>query len=156
MTTLAHFERCSVCQQQLHYFEYTHTIDIFGVPFCNRCAKARFKKATPYEKKLHAALRRAKIPALLQYDDGYKTVDIVIKESALYIEVDGPYHYSAEQQLRDSLRDVYSSKAGFETVRIPNSRVGQNIGELVKQIKALNDKRKPQRPRNNNGLQSLF
>lgn len=155
MTDPAHFERCADCDDQLHFFEYTRTIDLFGAPFCNPCAKTRLKKATAYEKKLHAALKRAKIPALLQYNDGNKTVDIAIKDAGLYIEVDGPYHKSLEQQLRDSLRDVYSRKAGFETIRIPNSRVVHSIADLVKQIKLLNDKKKSPR-QGKNGLQSLF
>lgn len=151
----ADFERCSVCQDHLHFLEYTYTIDQFGAPLCNPCAKARLKKATPYEKKLHAALRREKINALLQYTDGHKTIDIAIKDASLYIEVDGPYHQSLEQQITDSLRDLYSRKAGFDTIRIPNSRVHNSIADTVRQIKSLHDKKRSARNRND-GLQSLF
>lgn len=151
----AHFECCSKCNVPLYYSEYAYSIDHHGAALCNRCTKARQKKASPVEKKLNAALRKEKIPALSQYDDGHKTVDFAFKEIKLFLEIDGPYHEKLDQQLRDSMRDLYSRKAGFETIRISNSYVSRNIGDIVKRIKQLHN-HQPSTHDRKNGLRSLF
>ena len=80
------------------------------------------KKATEQEIKLFNALKKRGIECVLNYNDGYKTVDIAIKKSKIYIEVDGLYHYLRPKQLvADMKRSHYSSREGISTIHIFNS-----------------------------------
>lgn len=56
--------------------------------------------------------------------DGYKHIDIAIKEAKANIEVDGKHHNeSVQQALADLKRTFYSFKKGWVTLRIPNCLV---------------------------------
>ena len=72
--------------------------------------------------------------------DGYKTVDICIEKSKLYIEVDGKHHQEdAEQVVGDLWRDYYSNKNGYLTLHVPNRVFSstddfQNVTNVIRQI----------------------
>lgn len=54
--------------------------------------------------------------------DGHKHIDLAITKAKVNIEVDGRQHaLNPVQAFRDQMRDYYSSRKGFETIRIPNS-----------------------------------
>jgi very-short-patch-repair endonuclease len=96
-------------------------------------------KHTPTEqaKRLHDALLEHGITTELEYYDGYKTVDLCIKEARFYIEVDGLHHLTnADQIIADLKRDHYSDNEGFEMLHIPNAifkneRIFDSIVEAI-------------------------
>lgn len=62
-----------------------------------------------------------------QHWDGYKHVDIFIPAGNIYIEIDGPQHYtSVKQILSDFQRDHYSDDDGFHTLRIPSEAISKH------------------------------
>lgn len=140
MTGDPYFERCLICEEQLHYLQYVATLNHVGMSLCSPCEKVFEKKrknSSEEELKLYIALRKAHIPATLQHYDGYKTADIAITELNLYIEVDGKQHREAEQALTDLRRSVYSLSKDVVTLRIPNALVKDRIVETVRSIRNL-------------------
>jgi len=92
-------------------------------------------KITPEAKTLFDALIQAGIEAKLEHWDGHKHIDIFIPSAKLYVEVDGlPHLLSAKQIASDFLRDHYSDDEGFNTLRIPNVVVKENLGGVVRAI----------------------
>lgn len=69
-------------------------------------------------------LKKNGLKAELEKHDGFKTVDIVIENARVHIEVDGGHHnYSQKQALADLKRTFHSFKKGYLTLRIPNSLI---------------------------------
>jgi very-short-patch-repair endonuclease len=50
-------------------------------------------------------------------------VDFVCFERRLVIEVDGPTHEGADQQVKGRERDAWLSQLGFRVLRLPNDLV---------------------------------
>ena len=81
--------------------------------------KARY--TTRYSRLLRDELRRRGIEPIMEYYDGYKTVDLAILPARIYVEVDGIQHLNnPDQIIRDFKRDYYSLRDGFCTIRISN------------------------------------
>ena len=55
-------------------------------------------------------------------------------QSALIIEVDGPYHIR-HRKGRDRRRDMHFAAMGIRTVRVSNSAVMADVGAVVERIK---------------------
>jgi very-short-patch-repair endonuclease len=92
-------------------------------------------KITPEAKTLFDALIQTGIFAELEYWDGHKHIDIFIPAAKLYIEVDGlPHLLNPKQIASDFLRDHYSDDDGFNTLRLPNMVVKENLDGVVKAI----------------------
>ena len=78
----------------------------------------------------------------LEYDDGFKHVDIAIQWAKLYLELDGSQHaFSPEQMCTDDDRDKHSLKDGFVTKRIPNIWIDVDVDKLALSIATLANKR---------------
>jgi very-short-patch-repair endonuclease len=92
-------------------------------------------EVTPQAKTLFDALVNAGVYVELEHYDGHKKVDILIPRIKLFIEVDGVQHYTdPEQIMTDFLRDKYSQDDGYDTLRIPNEAVENNLDGIVKAI----------------------
>ena len=100
------------------------------------------KPASASAKLLYDALRSLNIEAILEYNDGHKTVDIAILDAKLFIEVDGLQHFTKpEQILRDFKRSHYSDGDDFRTFYVTNQIIEKYLNEvadaLVKVVEEL-------------------
>ncbi len=94
------------------------------------------RRPTEYTQTLKDALLAEGIPAKCECFDGYKHVDICIKPARIYIEVDGlPHVTNAKQIETDFKRDTRSEADGFDTLRIANAEIEQDLKHIVKAIK---------------------
>jgi hypothetical protein len=102
--------------------DFSH--EVYGVPLCIHHQILIYESMASQEAKaLFLALKINKVPAVLEYSDGFKTVDIAIP-GRLYIEVDEDQNRDADQALTDLLRTYHSwSKERIPTVRIPNALI---------------------------------
>jgi len=92
---------------------------------------------------LFDALTTAGIYAELEYWDGHKHVDMRIPDAYLYIEVDGLQHFTQPKQIAgDFLRDHYSDKDGYSTLRIPNAVVEVHLAKVVRAVLEVVSERK--------------
>ena len=113
-------------------------MDRMGMPLC----MGHQKTVTPQAIKLSRALENLGVEHTLEYDDGFKHVDIAIEWAKLYIELDGKQHgLSVKQMCADDDRDNYSQQAGFCTKRIPNTLVDENADKLAVSVAGLAYKR---------------
>lgn len=77
---------------------------------------------------MYFALRERGVPAQLEKDDGFKTIDIAVPSVKVNIEVDGQHHnYSSRQAMSDLKRTLHSYKKGYATLRIPNSLLRDDL-----------------------------
>ena len=100
------------------------------------------KPSSASAKLLYDALRSRNIEAILEYNDGHKTVDIAILNAKLFIEVDGLQHFTKpEQILRDFKRSHYSDGDDFRTFYVTNQIIEKYLNEvadaLVKVVEEL-------------------
>lgn len=76
----------------------------------------------------------------LEYFDGHKHIDIFIPKGKIYIEVDGPNHYTDHIQMADDFkRDEYSTADGFHTIHIPNRVVEADAMKIARAFKKMLD-----------------
>jgi very-short-patch-repair endonuclease len=84
-------------------------------------AKTLRRNMTEGEKRLWRELKDFKrhynIHVRKQSPIGPYIADFVIHEINLIIEVDGEHHFTEHGQIRDTIRDVWFTSQGFETLR---------------------------------------
>jgi hypothetical protein len=116
---------CLQCDKSITKGVSDFSKEVYGVTLCIRHQILIHESSASQEAKaLFLALKINKVPAVLEYSDGIKTIDIAIP-GKLYIEVDGVNHqYDADEALTDLLRTFHSwNKEKIPTIRIPNSLV---------------------------------
>ena len=65
--------------------------------------------SSEHSKLLYDSLVARGVNAVLEYNDGHKTVDIAVLDAKLFIEVDGLQHFTDPTQIiRDFKRSHYS------------------------------------------------
>ena len=129
---------CFVCKEIVSDQEYDYSMMHSGTVLCMKHQKT----VTPEAIKLSKALKNLEVQHTLEVYDGYKHVDIAIESAELYIELDGSQHgVSSKKMLADYNRDKHSRKAGYDTIRIPNIWVNQNVDRLANSISKLSMKR---------------
>ena len=85
-------------------------------------------QSTPEAKKLGNLLENLGQRVEFEKWDGHKHIDIAITDAKTNIEVDGSQHnLNPAQAFRDRMRDFYSSRKGFKTIRIPNSLLKDDV-----------------------------
>lgn len=100
------------------------------------------KTVTPQALKLSKALNDIDVKHILEYNDGFKHVDIAIEYAKLYLELDGSQHaFSPKQMCVDDDRDKHSLRDGYITKRIPNIWVDKDVDKLAVSIASLANKR---------------
>ena len=129
---------CSVCRESISGQVYDFSMNHFGAALCMNHQKT----VTPQAIKLSNALKALDVKHKLEHDDGFKHVDIAIESAKLYLELDGTQHgFSPNQMCVDDERDRHSKRDGFDTKRIPNAWVDQNVDRLAASIAVLVNKR---------------
>jgi len=100
------------------------------------------KRPTNEARKLSDALNGRGIQNKMEFDDGYKHIDIYIPSVRLCIEVDGEKHSrDTEQWFNDLERDLHSWNDGRSTIRIPNYYVDNYLNAVADTIaKIINEK----------------
>lgn len=98
-----------------------------------RRARANRKDPTRAEEKLWSLLRdRRLIKRKLrrQHPIGPWVADFACPAIKLAIEVDGPSHDTADQQVWDDMKTEYLRTSGWRVMRIKNADVYQAFGEV--------------------------
>lgn len=90
---------------------------------------------TPYEFKLKKALEKAGYKVIHNEPLGYYFPDLLIEEHKCICEVDGGYHTTDRQQLKDAYRTEYLNRQGYFVLRVSNDRVAANVDDVVSDIK---------------------
>lgn len=129
---------CTVCKEIISENVSRFSTDRFGAPLCLEHQKT----VTPQALRLSKALGDMGINHMLEYDDGFKHVDIAIDWAKLYLELDGSQHaFSPKQMCIDDERDKHSLETGFATKRIPNIWIDKDVDQLAVSIATLANKR---------------
>jgi very-short-patch-repair endonuclease len=101
-------------------------------------SSAMKKQSTKHERMLFDALIKDGVPAVLGYNDGYKTVDIAVPTVKLYIEVDGIQHFTDPRQiLSDLQRNHFSDGDDFRTFYATNQLVEKHCTEIARALAAV-------------------
>jgi hypothetical protein len=131
---------CLQCQKEIENAVYNYSTQNYGHALCKSC-QSWFKNVTSYSTatkesvNLYFALKKLQVPAFLEVNDGFKTVDISVPDAKVHIEVDGKHHtHNPNQALADLKRTVHALKDGFITLRVPNSLVQHNLDEAAKWV----------------------
>lgn len=91
--------------------------------------------ATPQAEMLYNALIKRGIKCEKEKWDGYKHIDIAITWAKINIEVDGNQHYTdPKQMIADYKRNYYSNLKGYQTIRLPNFIIEQDLDEVADSI----------------------
>ncbi len=101
--------------------------------------------SSEHSKLLYEALTARGVDAVLEYNDGHKTVDIAVLDAKLFIEVDGLQHFTDPTQIiRDFKRNHYSDGDDFSTFYVTNQiiyrcldQVADALVEVIKQRRQL-------------------
>ena len=102
-------------------------------------------KPTSHAKKLFVRLKEIGIKARLEVNDKFKTIDIVVADAMVNIEVDGSHHnLIADRAIKDLWRTYYSLKAQYVTLHIPNSAIRHDVETTAKIISRILIERKRQ------------
>jgi very-short-patch-repair endonuclease len=131
---------CTNCNIDIDERVYNYSNQVFRVTLCRTCQEwfrdiLNFTSATNESIELYFALRLRGVPAVLEKNDGFKTIDIAVPDAKVNIEVDGGHHnFNADQALRDLERTLFSFKKGFLTIRIPNALVRYNLNLAADKI----------------------
>lgn len=121
---------CLECNKDISYNEVNYSIEKFNIPLCighQEWLSYIQTISTPETIRLYFALKMRGVPAEIEKNDGFKSIDIAITEARINIEVDGGHHnYSNQQALSDLKRTYFSYLKGYYTIRIPNSLVNND------------------------------
>ena len=125
---------CSICKETISERVYRYSMDKFGKALC----REHQKTVTTQALKLSEALNEKGVNHVLEYDDGFKHVDIAIEWAKLYLEIEGVQHlYTPKQMITDYKRDKYSLKDGFYTIRIPNTIIQKDVRSVAECVSDL-------------------
>lgn len=116
--------------------------------YLKKFAKKNRNNMTKAEKLFEAWLYMNKIRFSKQYpisiiDDSeiYNSYIIDFKVGLYCIEIDGSYHNTDEQKIKDNKRDYLLNKVGYKVIRIKNDDVfSLNLNWLFEYIKPTNHK----------------
>lgn len=97
----------------------------------NQYCRQNRRKPTPAELHLKKELQRKGIIFRSQRPIDYYIVDFLIFMKAIVIEVDGGYHFTQEQRIKDQVRQRYIENKGFEVIRVTNKQVFDNDLEYM-------------------------
>ncbi len=123
---------CLECNKYITFGVIDYSVNSYGIPLCiehQQWINFMQTQTTCETIRLYFALKERGVPAKMEAFDGYKHVDIQIKDANVNIEVDGQHHnFDKEQALKDLKRTYHSFRDGILTLRIPNALVyNENI-----------------------------
>ena len=124
-------DSCMNCNEEIVETDLFTSTSQLGYPLCINChheLAPKVKKSTREALRLYFSLRRKGISAELEKFDGFKTVDIAIKDAKLNIELESRKpHYNPYEAIADLERDCLSFKKGYNTIRIPKELVAYDL-----------------------------
>lgn len=97
---------------------------------------------TAAQKKLAQGLREKKIPFQENQTVAGWEVDILIPSGYLAVEIDGFYHLSTAQQLKDEEKTAQLTAAGYHVLRFTNTEIHEDCAACVELISDLLEKYK--------------
>lgn len=70
-----------------------------------------------------------------QYIIGQYIVDFFFRQSMLIVEIDGGYHFTEEQQRKDTIRQDWLEHMGYKVLRFTNEEVLFDTDRVIENIK---------------------
>jgi very-short-patch-repair endonuclease len=70
-----------------------------------------------------------------QYIIGQYIVDFFFRQSMLIVEIDGGYHFTEEQQRKDTIRQDWLEHMGYKVLRFTNEEVMFDTDRVIENIK---------------------
>jgi hypothetical protein len=137
MITYNNNKNCLQCEVDIEEKVFSYSSFTLGHALCRKCQNwfrdiLDYSSATDEAIDLYFALKRRGVPAQLEKNDGFKTIDIAVPHAKVNIEVDGGHHnYSSWQAMSDLKRTLHSYKKGYTTLRIPNSLAKNDLEEAA-------------------------
>ncbi len=128
---------CFDCKKELTENERLVAWEFLGVNLCERhlhlMQRLIKRHETPREAiQLYYGLRAAGVAPMLEWWNGYKSVDIAISRVKLNLEVDTEYQMFTPGQVLATLEErMYSYKDGFTTIRIPHMLIRQCLSDTI-------------------------
>ncbi len=112
------------------------TADAFEYELLERFAKNNRRYGTEEENILWNILSGKKLGYKFrrQHIIGDFIVDFVCLKCRLIIEVDGKYHFTEEQIIKDRERTIYLESNGFTILRFTNEEIVANIDSVLETI----------------------
>ncbi len=136
MNKMAKF--CNNCKKKITEKQWKELEPIFGRGLCNVCRDEAAKKVTNPARNLFEAFKKEGFKVYLEKFDKHKHIDIVLIEHKINIEVDGKLHINdSVSALKDLERSLYSIKAGWFTIHIPNKIATYHAEKAVALIKNI-------------------
>jgi len=93
---------------------------------------------TAGERKLWSELKEFRrlygIHVRKQASIGVYTVDFVIHEHRLVVEVDGEHHFTPEGLAKDAIRDTWLSTVGYRVLRLNTGELDQSFDGCIVEI----------------------
>ena len=148
-------ERCKANLERKNIMFATKKDSKELISWANKNKKRLEESSTQYERILFNKLKRtfknkikAQQPFLINKKLYY--ADIYIPSLKLIIEVDGGYHGTKEQSLKDAQRDADFASIGYTTMRFTNEQVASKEGKkyIIKTIMDYTDRFKKKRYNN--------
>lgn len=148
-------ERCKANLERKNIMYATKKDSKELISWANKNKKRLEESSTQYERILFNKLKRtfknkikAQQPFLINKKLYY--ADIYIPSLKLIIEVDGGYHGTKEQSLKDAQRDADFASIGYTTMRFTNEQVASKEGkkDIIKTIIDYADRFKKKRYNN--------
>ena len=120
--------------------------DIYAL--ADEYAKERKEKATKEELKVWNCIKQLGLPNIYFQQPVFISgkndkpckfyiADFLDVDNKIDIEIDGGYHTSEEQRMKDEEREIDFKKMGYDTLRITNDEV--NSGKAIERIKWFRD-----------------
>jgi very-short-patch-repair endonuclease len=102
-------------------------------------ARENRKNATLAESVLWEHLRKNSFGQkfLRQHIIGDYIVDFFFRKSRVIVEIDGGYHFAAEQQKADTLRTECLEVQGYKVVRFTNEQVLCDTNNVINEVKRI-------------------
>ena len=121
--------------------------DIYAL--ADEYAKERKEKATKEELKVWDYIKQLGLPNIyfqqpvfISGKNGkpckFYIADFLDVDNKIDIEIDGGYHTSEEQRMKDEEREIDFKKMGYDTLRITNDEV--NSGKAIEKLRQFRDK----------------
>lgn len=98
--------------------------------------------STPWEKSLYKTLKdlhykfEFQVPVIVPVGKSFRLyiVDFLLTDFNIFIEADGKFHHTKENQKKDNLRTKHLSKIGYIPLRLTNSQISVYTKEQINDI----------------------
>ena len=133
---MSNIYQCLECGKTISEGVHIFSTKVHGFALClkHQCWIVE-SNASPEAKAVYFALKYNHLPAVLEYSDGKKTMDVAIP-GQLFIEMDGKQRGLPEQAFTDLFLDFYSWNGQVPVFKMPVSTVN-NPSEFKQTVNRL-------------------